>query len=268
MMRAVSIQIPAGSGYVAMGSSFGAGPGLPPRVAGTPRAAGRSTVNYAHLVAAVGGLRLTDVTFSGATTADLLGPRAGAQPAQVDAVSADTRLVTITAGGNDIGYIGALTLASLPWPLRALPSARRSVADAVDPATMDVRFATLLASLASLVTEIRARAPEALIVFVDYLTILPPDDAAITGRPDSVTADWARETARRLSETFRAVSQAEGCEFIAVGHASRDHHAWAAEPWTQRFHLSVRGGAPYHPNAAGMRAVAALLEELLGFPSA
>jgi lysophospholipase L1-like esterase len=152
------------------------------------------------------------VTFSGATTADLLGRSASGQPAQVDAVSAGTRLVTVTVGGNDIGYIGTLTLSSLPWPLRAMPSARRAIADAADPATIDARFAALHASLTRLVAEIRARAPETMIVFVDYLTILPPDDAGFTVRP--------------------------------------------------------RGGAPYHPNAAGMRAVAALLEELLGIPVA
>jgi hypothetical protein len=40
---------------------------------------------------------------------------------------------------------------------------------------------------------------------------------------------------------------------------SADHHAWSAAPWTRRFHLSLRGGAPYHPNADGMAAVAGLV---------
>ena len=58
-----------------MGSSFGAGPGLPKRAPGSPRrAGGRSTANYAHLVAAALDLDLHDVTFSGATTGDLLSP--------------------------------------------------------------------------------------------------------------------------------------------------------------------------------------------------
>jgi lysophospholipase L1-like esterase len=264
----MTFDLPAGSGYVAMGSSFGAGPGLTPRAPGSPRAAGRSAVNYAHLLATAGGLMLNDVTFSGATTADLLGPNPGGQPAQLDALAPGTRLVTITAGGNDVGYIGTLTLSSLPSPLRALPSARRAVAVAVDPATIDARFAALRASLTTLVRAVRTRAPLATIVLVDYLTILPPDDSPILGRPDAATADWVRETARRLSETFHAVADAEGCEFLAVGDASREHHAWAAEPWTRRFRFAVRGGAPYHPNAAGMRAVAGLLGERLGVPSA
>jgi hypothetical protein len=51
-----------GSRYVAMGSSFAAGPGLPARVPGSPRRVGRSTGNYAHLVARALGLDLHDVT--------------------------------------------------------------------------------------------------------------------------------------------------------------------------------------------------------------
>jgi hypothetical protein len=119
--------IPAGSRYVAMGSSFAAGPGLPSRVPGSPRRAGRSTGNYAHLVARALSLDLHDVTFSGATTGDILGPSAAGQPAQLDAVTPDTVLVTITAGGNDVGFVPRLTLASLPWPLRALPRVRARV---------------------------------------------------------------------------------------------------------------------------------------------
>ena len=120
--------IPAGSRYVAMGSSLAAGPGLPSRVPGSPRRAGRSTGNYAHIVARALGLDLHDVTFSGATTSEILGRDAAGRPAQLDTVTKDTALVTITAGGNDVGFVPRLTLASLPWPLRALPAVRARVA--------------------------------------------------------------------------------------------------------------------------------------------
>ena len=45
--------------------------------------------------------------------------------------------------------------------------------------------------------------------------------------------------------------------------ASAGHHAWSEEPWTRRFHLSLRGGAPYHPNATGMAAIADLAAAIL-----
>ena len=46
---------------------------------------------------------------------------------------------------------------------------------------------------------------------------------------------------------------------MSASAASAGHHAWSASPWTRRFHLSLRGGAPYHPNADGMAAVARLV---------
>ncbi|HTT55406.1 MAG TPA: hypothetical protein VMH35_28790 [Streptosporangiaceae bacterium] len=66
--------------------------------------AGRSAGSYAHVVARALGLDLADVTYSGAASSDILDRSAAGQPAQLDAVTPDTRLVTITAGGNDVGY--------------------------------------------------------------------------------------------------------------------------------------------------------------------
>jgi len=88
------------------------------------------------------------VTYSGATTSDILRPSAAGQPAQLDAVTPDTRLATITAGGNDVGFLPRLTLASLPWPLRALPRVKARVAGFGDPDATDERFAQLEGNLA------------------------------------------------------------------------------------------------------------------------
>jgi lysophospholipase L1-like esterase len=259
--------IPAGSRYVAMGSSFAAGPGLPSRVPGSPRRAGRSTGNYAHLVARELGLDLHDVTFSGATTSDLLGPSAAGQAAQLDAVTPETSLVTITAGGNDVGFVPRLTLASLPWPVRALPRVKARVAGFGDPGATDERFAQLEGSLASIGRQVRDRAPACRVLFVDYLTILPPRGDDRGGPPPAEIAEWGRAIAARLATTTQAAADAAGCEYVAASAASADHHAWSATPWTRRFHLSLRGGAPFHPDAAGMAAVAELVLATLAGPS-
>jgi lysophospholipase L1-like esterase len=255
--------IRAGSRYVAMGSSFAAGPGLPSRVPRSPRRAGRSTGNYAHLVARALSLDLHDVTFSGATTGDILGPSAAGQPAQLDALTPDTALVTITAGGNDVGFVPRLTLASLPRPLRALPRVRARVSELGDPGAGDERFAQLERNLAAIASRLHDRAPACRVLLVDYLTILPPDDRDLGAPPPADIAAWGRETAARLAATTQAAANATGWDYVAASAASADHHAWSAAPWTRRFHLSLRGGAPYHPNAAGMTAVAELVIEAL-----
>ena len=251
--------IPAGSRYVAMGSSFAAGPGLPSRAPGSPRKAGRSTENYAHLVARALSLDLHDVTFSGATTGDILGPSAGGQPAQLDAVTPDTALVSITAGGNDVGFVPRLTLASLPWPLRMLPPVKARIESLGQARATDQRFEQLERNLTAIAARLRDRAPVCRVVVVDYLSVLPRDGPAPEPPPPAEIATWGQAIAARLAAATQAAAGTAGWTYVAASAASADHHAWSAEPWTRRFHLSLRGGAPYHPNATGMAAVAGLV---------
>ncbi|MBM9467458.1 SGNH/GDSL hydrolase family protein [Nakamurella leprariae] len=240
--------------YVALGSSFAAGPGIRPRESGSPRRAGRSSANAAHLVAARLGVPLTDVSCSGATAAQLVDGGPG-MPAQVEAVSSATSLVTVTAGGNDVGYIGGLIMASLPRPLRAWAQwrARRT---AVEP--LENRFARLPATLDRLLGTITDRAPQATVVVVDYLTVLPPAGVPAPPLPDEV-ADQARKTADRLAAETAAAAERHGCLLVRASAVSADHHAWSAHPWTTGFSLGRRSAAPYHPNADGMRAIAELV---------
>ena len=100
-----------GDKYVAMGSSYAAGPGVSSYVDANPAPCYRSSENYARQLARRLGLALTDVGCSGATTHDILEPH-GDLPPQLDAIDADTRLVTVTIGGNDLGYVGRLVTAS------------------------------------------------------------------------------------------------------------------------------------------------------------
>ena len=257
--------IPAGSRYVAMGSSFAAGPGLPSRVPGSPRRSGRSTGNYAHLVASELGLDLHDVTFSGDTTSDLLGPSASGRGAQLDAVTPETSLVTITAGGNNVGFAPRLTLASLPWPLRVLPSVKARVDAFGETRATDQRFEQLERNFAMIAARLRDRAAACRVVVVDYLSVLPPDGPVPEPPPAQITT-WGRALAARLAATTKAAAGTAGWTYIAASAASAGHHAWSAEPWTQRFHLSLRRGAPYHPNAPGMAAVAGLVITALSGP--
>lgn len=81
------------------------------------------------------------MSYSGATTSDLLQPSGSGRPAQLDALTLDTRLVTVTAGGNDVGYLPRLTLSSLPWPLRVLSPVRARIRKWGSREATDNRFA-------------------------------------------------------------------------------------------------------------------------------
>jgi lysophospholipase L1-like esterase len=257
-----------GDGYVAMGSSFAAGPGLGAPVPEAPKRSGRSMRNYPHLVAAGLGLALTDVSFSGATIAGLLRgevlPSGVSMPPQVDALTPATRLVTITGGGNDVGYIGRLMQGSLPAPLSWLPAVRSARREFDTPAQTDARFTELDHALRALIVEIRRRSPRATIVLAEYLSLLPADAQTPVGRLPRELADWARGTAARLAALTRSVGEELGCLVVPVAAASASHHAWSTEPWTRRLQFSRTQGAPFHPTPAGMSAVAELVISALG----
>lgn len=232
-----------------------AGPGIRPRAAGAPPLAGRSARNYPHLVAERLGLDLVDVTYSGATTAHVLAERRHGNPPQIEAVDGSETLITVTIGGNDVGYVPLLMAASLPRVLRGLGPIR----ELLDRDAREKALAAVAVSLRTVGERLRAAAPDARVVFVDYLTLLPPAD--IAAPPFSTNeADLGRHVADVLERHTAAAAEATGCELVRAGAASRDHHAWSAEPWTTGAGLPLPcRPAPLHPNAAGMRAVADLL---------
>ncbi|ORB10971.1 SGNH/GDSL hydrolase family protein [Mycobacterium noviomagense] len=237
--------------YVALGSSMAAGPGIQPRAKGAPWGSGRSARNYPHLVAQRLNLDLVDVTFSGATTANILSERQRGAPPQIEALNGSEALVTITIGGNDVGYVPLLMAASLPVPARLIPK----IGGLLDRDARNEALGHVGDSLRAVGAAVRRRAPDARVLFIDYLTLLPPDGqkAAPLSRAD---ADLGRHVAARLEESTAAAAQASGCELVRAGQASREHHAWSQDPWTVGAVLPLPWRpAPFHPNAAGMRAV-------------
>lgn len=244
--------------YVALGSSMAAGPGITPRVPGSPRAAGRSARNYPHLVARTLGLDLVDVTFSGATTAHVLSESQRGAPPQIDALDGTETLVTVTIGGNDAGYVPMLFAAGLPRALRAVPLLGGRVRELLDPSARYVALTEAGSALIDVGRAIRSRAPHATVLFVDYLTLLPATGAAPPLREPELTL--GRHMAATLQQLTADAAKATGCGLVQAASASRDHHAWSATPWTTRFGLPrPRRPAPLHPNAEGMRAVADLV---------
>jgi lysophospholipase L1-like esterase len=245
--------------YVALGSSMAAGPGIRPAAPGAPFFARRSARNYPHLVAERLGLQLVDVTYSGATTAHVLRDRQHGAPPQADALDGSEHLVTVTIGGNDAGYVPLLFAATLPSVVRTLPAIGGALRELLDPAARDRALDGVAGSLRTVGETLRSRAPQARIVFVDYLTLLPPPGVPAPPLSDDV-ADLGRHVAQRLAELTAEAAQATGCEVVRAAQASRDHHAWSADPWTMGAGSFLPWRPkPFHPNAAGMRAVADLV---------
>lgn len=240
--------------YVALGSSFASGPGIAPRVPGSPRLAGRSQRNYPHLVATAAGLSLTDVTSSGATCEHLLRSRQYGQPPQIRSVSAGTDLVTVTIGGNDIGLTPYLLARRLPRPLGLLPP----IAKFGDASAAFRRLANVENEIVEVLEAVAAHAPHAHILLVNYLSVLGPEAAT-----DTAVDRHYRHLAESLAAHTESAATRTGAELIDARTPSLGHPPGSPDAWTIDFYVPLPRrtypGSPCHPTAAGMAAVADLI---------
>lgn len=250
--------LPPGSPYVALGSSYAAGAGIGPLQPGSQQRCQRTTNNYASLLARRLQLQLTDVSCGGATTANLLGP-SNELPPQLDAVVASTRLVTVTVGGNDLDYMGALFGGSCRAGVVARPG---PCPPQVQPTA--AKYQALEASLTAIASEVSRRAPQARLVFVQYLTAVPEKTCNATAITAEDAAN-ARVIGRELATVTARVAKATGALLVPADQMSRDHTACGTEPWSHGLYegYDMQQGTPWHPAPAGHAAIAAELERLL-----
>jgi lysophospholipase L1-like esterase len=252
--------IPRGAHYVATGSSFAAGAGIAPGKAGPGRCA-RSARSYASLLAARLGLNLDDQTCSGARTTHLLGPW-NELPAQLDAIGADTRLVTATIGGNDINYAGYLTSAGCGADgMVAIGTNRMPCRPSQVPTEAD--YAQLERNMREIVRRAKARAPRARVIFVQYVSLVPDRPCEAANLPPD-KAPVAREIGRRLAEITARAARLEGGEVLSADELSRAHGPCDAEPWAFGTKATAGEGVIWHPSARGHQGIADALAERLG----
>ncbi len=246
--------------YVALGSSFAAGLGLGARVPGSPIVCQRSGEGYPSHLARILGLSLVDMSCSGATTSHVLHGGQVFQGRQIDAISRETQLVTLTSGGNDISYVGDLTFLAMQrssgltgWAMRHFWSGPKTMADR--------KFAKVRADLVETLRQIRRRAPSAKIVLVSYPSILPPEGACDKLQLDVGEVEMMRAVGERLAAETRAAAAAEGAIFVDAQSAGAKHHACSDAPWVNGWRDPK--GAPFHPNSEGAKAVATLIAAAL-----
>ena len=245
--------------YVALGSSMAAGSGIAPRVNGSPFLAFRSARNYPHLLAESLSLDLVDVTYAGATTANVLDEKRNGTPPQITALNGSESLVTVTIGDNDVGYVQLLTSAYLPHPMRSMPIIGGRLRGLHDCYARNRALAKVAEALIEVGSILRQLAPEARIFFIDCLTLLPDRgfDAPPLSRSD---VDLGRHVVESLERHSAEAASATGCEIVRAGAASRSHHAWSSDPWTTKGAVPLPGRPfPFQLNAAGLRAVADLV---------
>lgn len=244
--------------YVALGSSFAAGPGLPPRERRSPLLCAQSARNYPHQIAHDLGLTLIDRSCSGATTEHVLRGGQYFQPPQIDAIGPHTRLVTVTIGGNDAHYLGNLAAETCP----SQPMHVRLIASCMvwPEERMYAGLARAQANLRLIAGVVHQRAPRARLVYVGYFRLFPARGSCARLGISAASADRYRALAAALDRVTRDVATAVGARFVDLGALGQGHDICSGDPWLNGAHPEGTGGAPFHPNAAGMTAAARAVE--------
>ncbi|MCB1013536.1 MAG: fibronectin type III domain-containing protein [Acidimicrobiales bacterium] len=261
--------------YVALGDSYTSGPLIPDQT-GQPLGCLRSDRDYPRVVARVLGLSLTDVSCSGAETPDMAnsqGVTPGPNPPQFDALSADTDVVTVQIGGNDIGFseIVRNCVALIPLSAVCQPDYVRNGVDQISN-----RIAATAPKVAAVVQGIRARAPHARVYVVGYPAILPESGGGCW--PSLPLSDydlpWLRDKNRELNVMLATQAVANGARYVDLYTPGIGHDACQDDGrrWVEPIIPSGLQAAPVHPNARGMEAmgqvVAARIAATPNLPSA
>ena len=250
--------------YVALGDSFTSGPLVPT----TDLADGclRSDGNYPSLLATSLDLDLTDVSCSGATTADLARRqrtvRDASVPPQLRALDRRTDLVTVGIGGNDLGLFSTLVQNCLN--LRRLDPGGSPCADSAVGRQLLASTPTIGDHVERALARVQRRAPDARVVLVGYPRIAPPDGACPRLLPFA-TGDVAfgDRVLRALDDELADAADAAGVDYLDLYDASEGHDVCSPDPWVNGRTTEAGVALAFHPLATGMQGVAAELEALL-----
>lgn len=246
--------------YVALGDSYSAGPGIPDQRT-DPVACSRSTHNYPSVVARlleVGDYR--DATCTGARTTDLarqqVRPGEVLVPRQLDALSPDTELVTLSLGGNDRDLFGRL-VGSCPELARQDPSAETPCQDAftvdgVDTLLRDAASAQQL--VAEAIGLVRSTAPGAQVVVVGYPQVVPREGSCTAAPFAPAEYAWVRRVVATLVEAMAAAARDAGVRFVDLTSVSEGHDICSQQPWINGATLAEGRAWEWHPFREGMEA--------------
>ncbi|MFC9359143.1 SGNH/GDSL hydrolase family protein [Rhodococcus sp. NPDC057014] len=256
-----------GPSYVALGDSRGSGP-LIEFSEHRDLCLRSPDLNYpAKLARLIGAATLTDVTCSAATpahvisTAQFVGTRF--VPPQIDALRADTDVVTLSIGGGGSNH--------LPVSVRCgalVPGADADCRDDPRAEQLTVEgIARMAPQVDAVVAAIVAKAPHAEVYLIGHggsvgrrgcWPNLPVSDA------DAV---WLERYFERFNQIYVDAAARYEVHYIDIAKAAVDGGHDACAPTGQRWFegLAPQSPAePAHPNALAMTAIAQMISEDLG----
>jgi lysophospholipase L1-like esterase len=248
--------------WAGLGDSYAAGPLIPNQQL-NPLGCLRSDRNFAHVAAASLGRSLADVSCSGAKTDDMTAAQdvtpGPANPPQFNALTADTQIVTLQIGGNDIGFTSILQNCATANPF-AHPCRDKYVVNGRD--TLADRIAATAAKIAAVLQGIHARSPSARVFVVNYAAILPETGSGCWPQVPIAFTDvpYLRSVEKNLNAMLAQQAAANGARIVDDYTASigRDACKSASTRWVEPL-VPGNAAAPFHPNARGEAGIAAVV---------
>ena len=185
-----------GAAYLAVGDSYSAGWGadrtpsnltIDKSVYDTSSACLRNKNAAQYIISRDLDLALTDISCGGAVTGNLLTDKQQDNPPQLDKLTADTKLVTMTIGGNDTALLYALNCA------QTSDCSNNTVMSSL----INLRIAGLPTDLEKIYQRIIAKAPHAKIRHAGYPHLIPPP-----GEPTGTCSSWLSADEQRVVNDF------------------------------------------------------------------
>jgi hypothetical protein len=250
--------------YVALGDSYSAASGvLPPDPTAPPQCL-RSTRNYPHVIAARLGAQLTDVTCGAAETRDFFTSQHFRVAPQLDAVTRNKQLVTMTIGGNDSGVF-INTIVSCGTTGLSTGGQGSPCKDRYGSSFADTIRNTTYPALVRALRAVRAKAPTAKVAILGYPWIMPASGGCFAKIPVAKgDVPYVRGIQWTLNDAVRRAAVATGVTYVNLNVVSNGHDA--CKPIGVRWVEPVLQGTNaviLHPNALGERQMAAQAMKVL-----
>jgi lysophospholipase L1-like esterase len=224
----------SGTSYVALGDSYSSGLGAGNYI-GSSGSCDRSTSAYSQLWASANHpVSYVSVACAGATTSSVIS-------SQLSALNGSTSLVSITVGGNDVGFSSVMETCVL--------ESTSSCVSAVNTAESEVAT-QLPGELNSVLGDIRADAPAAKVVVLGYPELYDLSRSSSCIGLSTTDRTDLNQAADQLDGAIQAAAQRFGDVYVDVrpyfaGHEICDSSSWLHS--VNIFHIDES----YHPTASG-----------------
>ena len=255
---------PVSGPFVALGDSYAAGNLIPSSPSGTAAGCLRSSHDYgADAAAALPVSGYVDATCTGASTTSMTAPEkvaGGTNAPQFSSLAADDSVVTLTIGGDDVGFLGILeTCAKLSLTdLFGDPCERHYTAGGTDRLVAAINATA--PKVAAVLRGIHARAPHARVLLVGYPDILPTTGDGCWPEVPFAFRDvpYLRGIEVDLNRMLARAAAANGATFVDTYQATIGHDA-CQRPGVKDVEglIPTSLAYPFHPNVRGEQVMAA-----------